>query len=46
MYADDIVAQKNIDKEIESVDMKLFIVKPTAAKWMMYCTVILCQIPR
>ena len=36
MYADDIVAQKNIDKEIESVDMKLFIVKPTAAKWMMY----------
>ena len=33
-YADNIVAQKNIDKDIEPVDMKLSIVKTIAAKWM------------
>ena len=38
-----IVAQKNIDKDIEPVDIKLSIVKPITTKWM---TVILLQIPR
>ena len=33
-YADNIIAQKNTDKNIEPVDMKLSIVKPIAAKWM------------
>ena len=33
-YADNIVAQKNIDKDIEPVDMKLSIVRTIAAKWM------------
>ena len=36
MYADNIVAQKNIGKDIEPVDLKLFIVKPIAVKWMIY----------
>ena len=33
-YADSIVAQKNLGKDIEPVDMKLSVVKPIAAKWM------------
>ena len=33
-YADNIVAQKSTDKDIEPVDMKQSIVKPIAAKWM------------
>ena len=33
-YADNIVAQKNIDKDIEPVEMKPSVVKPFAAKWM------------
>lgn len=33
-YADNIVAQKDTGKEIEPVDMRLSIVKPIAAKWM------------
>ena len=33
-YADGIVAQKNAGMDIEPVDMKLSIVKPIAAKWM------------
>ena len=33
-YADNIVAQKNTRKELEPVDMRLAIVKPIAAKWM------------
>ena len=33
-YADNIVAQKDTGKELEPVDMRLAIVKPIAAKWM------------
>ena len=33
-YAENIVAQKSMDKDIEPVDMKLSIVKPIAAKWI------------
>ena len=33
-YAVNIVAQKNINKDIKPVKMKLSIVKPIAAKWM------------
>ena len=33
-YADSIVAQKNTGKDVEPVDMKLSVVKPIAAKWM------------
>ena len=33
-YADCIVAQENTGKDIEPVDMKLSIVKPIAARWM------------
>ena len=33
-YTDNIVAQKSADKDVEPVDMKLSIVKPIAAKWM------------
>ena len=34
MYADVVVVQKNIGKDIEPVDLKLFIVKSIAVKWM------------
>ena len=33
-YADQITAQKDVGKEIEPVDMKMSIVKPVSAKWM------------
>ena len=33
-YTDQIVAQKDLGKEIEPVDMRLTIVKPISAKWM------------
>ena len=33
-YADQIVVQKDLGKEIEPVDMQLTIVKPISAKWM------------
>ena len=33
-HADNIVAQKNTDENIKPVDMKLSIVKPIAAKWI------------
>ena len=33
-YADNIVAQKSTSKEVEPVDVRLSIVKPMAAKWM------------
>ena len=33
-YADSIFAQKNTGKDVEPVDMKLSVVKPIAAKWM------------
>ena len=33
-YVDQIVAQKDMGKEIEPVDMRLSIVKPISAKWM------------
>ena len=33
-YADQIVAQKDTGKEIEPVDMRVSIVKPISAKWM------------
>ena len=33
-YADQIVAQKDVRKEIEPVDMRLSIVKHVSAKWM------------
>ena len=33
-YADQIVGQKDVGKEIQPVDMRLSIVKPVSAKWM------------
>ena len=34
-YADQIIAQKDVDEEIQLVDMRMSIVKPVSAKWMM-----------
>ena len=33
-YADQIIAQKDVGKEIQPVDMRMSIVKPVSAKWM------------
>ena len=33
-YADQIIAQKDVSKEIQPVDMRMSIVKPVSAKWM------------